>query len=74
MYVMTSGATLCCSRMPRNRPRAVSNSSGARVVLAGDSHALRARLYVTVSGCTPEAHGHVPSEEELQHEKAGGDV
>ena len=62
MYVIASGATLC-SLMARSRPKAVSSSPGPSVVLAGASHALRAKLKVTVSGCTPERQAHLPSEE-----------
>lgn len=54
MYVMRSGSTPL-SFMPCRRPRAVSSSPGVSLLLAGASQAFKARLYVTVSGCTPGA-------------------
>ncbi len=62
--MMASGATLC-SLMLRSRPKAVSSRPGASVVLAGASQALSARLYVTVSGCTPVHHEHSSLDEPL---------
>ena len=54
MYVMRSGSTPL-SFMSCSRPSAVSSSPGVSLLLAGASQAFKARLYVTVSGCTPGA-------------------